>query len=32
MSDAGYTQFAVQITQGQEQAIEDWARVKDAFG
>jgi 5,10-methylenetetrahydromethanopterin reductase len=32
MRDAGYTQFAVQITQGQEKAIEDWARVKDALG
>jgi len=31
MRDAGYTQFAVQITHNQEQSIEDWARVKDAF-
>jgi 5,10-methylenetetrahydromethanopterin reductase len=31
MREAGYTQFAVQITQGQEQSIEDWARVKDAL-
>jgi len=28
MRDAGYTQFTVQIVPGQEQAIEDWARVK----
>lgn len=32
MRDMGYTQFTVQITHGQEKAIEDWARVKDAFG
>jgi len=31
MRDAGYTQFAVQITHNQERSIEDWARVKDAF-
>jgi 5,10-methylenetetrahydromethanopterin reductase len=31
MHDAGYTQFTVQITHGQESAIEDWARIKDAF-
>jgi 5,10-methylenetetrahydromethanopterin reductase len=31
MRDAGYTQFTVQITHGQESAIEDWARLKDAF-
>jgi 5,10-methylenetetrahydromethanopterin reductase len=31
MRDAGYTQFAVQITPGQESAIEDWARIKDAL-
>ncbi len=30
MREAGYTQFAVQITPGQESAIEDWARVKRA--
>ncbi|MBM3490206.1 MAG: LLM class flavin-dependent oxidoreductase [Alphaproteobacteria bacterium] len=29
---AGYTQFTVQIVPGQEQAIEDWARIKRAFG
>jgi len=32
MRDAGYTQFAVQITHNQEQSIEDWARAKNAFG
>jgi 5,10-methylenetetrahydromethanopterin reductase len=31
MRDAGYTQFTVQITHGQETAIEDWARVKNAI-
>ena len=29
---AGYTQFTVQIVPGQEQAIEDWARIMRAFG
>jgi 5,10-methylenetetrahydromethanopterin reductase len=32
MRDAGYTQFTIQITHGQEAAIEDWARLKNAFG
>ena len=32
LRDAGYTQFTVQIVPGQEQAIEDWARIKRAFG
>ena len=32
LQDAGYTQFTVQIVPGQEAAIEDWARVKAAFG
>jgi 5,10-methylenetetrahydromethanopterin reductase len=32
LRDAGYTQFTVQIVLGQEQAIEDWARIKRAFG
>jgi 5,10-methylenetetrahydromethanopterin reductase len=27
LRDAGYTQFTVQLTPGQEAAIEDWARV-----
>lgn len=31
MRDAGYTQFTVQITQGQDSSIENWARVKSAF-
>lgn len=31
MQDAGYSQFTVQITHGQEAAIDDWARVKEAF-
>jgi 5,10-methylenetetrahydromethanopterin reductase len=30
LRDAGYSQFVVQIVPGQEQAIEDWARVKRA--
>jgi 5,10-methylenetetrahydromethanopterin reductase len=28
---AGYTQFTIQITPGQEEAIADWARVRQAF-
>jgi 5,10-methylenetetrahydromethanopterin reductase len=31
LREAGYTQFTVQIVPGQEQAIEDWARIKRAF-
>lgn len=31
MRDAGYTQFAVQLTPGNEDAIEDWARIAKAF-
>jgi 5,10-methylenetetrahydromethanopterin reductase len=31
LRDAGYTQFTVQIVPGQEQAIEDWAHLKNAF-
>lgn len=31
LRDAGYTQFTVQIVPGEEQAIEDWARVARAF-
>ncbi|MFL5284810.1 MAG: LLM class flavin-dependent oxidoreductase [Rhodopila sp.] len=31
LRDAGYTQFAIQLVPGQEQAIEDWARIKAAF-
>lgn len=32
LRDAGYTQFTVQIVPGQEQAIEDWGRLRRAFG
>ena len=32
LRSAGYTQFTVQIVPGQENAIEDWARIKRAFG
>lgn len=32
LRDAGCTQFVIQIVPGQEQAIEDWARVKRACG
>ncbi len=31
LRDAGYTQFTVQLTPGQEAAIEDWAGVMRAF-
>jgi 5,10-methylenetetrahydromethanopterin reductase len=31
LRDAGYTQFTVQVTPGQEAAIEDWAKIKDAL-
>ena len=31
LRDAGYTQFTVQLTPGQEAAIEDWAKVKAAL-
>lgn len=31
LRDAGYTQFTVQLTPGQEEAVEDWARIKDAL-
>jgi 5,10-methylenetetrahydromethanopterin reductase len=31
LRDAGYTQFTVQIVPGQEDAIEDWARIRRAF-
>ena len=31
LRDAGYTQFAVQLTPGNEDAIEDWARIAKAF-
>ena len=29
--DAGYTQFTVQIVSGHEDAIEDWARIRQAL-
>ncbi len=32
LRDAGYTQFTIQVVPGQEAAIEDWARLKRAFG
>ena len=28
LRDAGYTQFTVQLTPGQESAIEDWVSIK----
>ena len=31
LRNAGYTQFTVQIVPGQEQAIEDWGRIRRAF-
>ena len=31
MRDAGWNQFVIPITPGQEHAIEDWARIKQAF-
>lgn len=31
LRDAGYTQFTVQLTPGQEDAIEDWASIFKAF-
>jgi 5,10-methylenetetrahydromethanopterin reductase len=31
LRDGGYTQFTVQLTPGNEDAIEDWARVKAAL-
>jgi 5,10-methylenetetrahydromethanopterin reductase len=31
LRDAGYSQFSVQLTPGNEDAIEDWARIKRAF-
>ncbi|MFC7543037.1 hypothetical protein ACFQU2_31180 [Siccirubricoccus deserti] len=31
LRDAGYTGFTVQIIPGQEQAIEDWGRIMQAF-
>ncbi len=31
LRDAGYTEFTVQLTPGQEAAIEDWGRIMKAF-
>jgi len=31
LRDAGYTQFTIQLTPGEEDAIEDWVRIKSAF-
>lgn len=31
MRDAGWNQFVIPITPGEEQAIEDWARIRRAF-
>ena len=31
LRDAGYTQFTIQLTPGQESAIEDWAAIMRAF-
>jgi len=32
LRDAGYAQFTIQIVEGQEQALEDWARVLRPLG
>ena len=31
LRDAGYTQFTVQLTPGQEHAIEDWGEIRRSF-
>jgi 5,10-methylenetetrahydromethanopterin reductase len=31
LRDAGYSQFTIQIVPGQEDAIEDWGRIRKAF-
>jgi len=31
LRDAGWNQFVIPITPGEERAIEDWARIKEAF-
>jgi 5,10-methylenetetrahydromethanopterin reductase len=31
LRDAGYTEFTVQLVPGQDQAIEDWGRIRKAF-
>jgi 5,10-methylenetetrahydromethanopterin reductase len=32
LRDAGWNQLVIPITPGQESAIDDWARIRDAFG
>jgi 5,10-methylenetetrahydromethanopterin reductase len=32
LRDAGWSQLVIAIAPGQESALEDWARIKDAFG
>jgi 5,10-methylenetetrahydromethanopterin reductase len=32
LRDAGYSQFTIQIVEGQEHALEDWARVLGPLG
>ena len=31
LRDAGWSQFVIPITPGEERAIEDWARIRRAF-
>jgi 5,10-methylenetetrahydromethanopterin reductase len=31
LRDTGYTQFTIQIVPGQEDAIEGWGRIRQAF-
>jgi len=31
LADAGYSQFTIQIVPGQEDAIEDWGRIRRSF-
>jgi len=31
LRDAGWKQLVIPITPGQESALADWARIKDAF-
>ena len=31
LRDAGYTEFAIQLVPGQEAALSDWARIRQAF-
>jgi len=32
LREAGWSQLAIPITPGEETALEDWARIKCAFG